>query len=376
MDIILDSVDGGGTIHELHASRWPTFIDLPATEEGTLVDPDVWYYESRSLRTPLNGTLPELIRECASENNPVLRHATRDRQGAALAANGAMSLTVQFAPADAVSRQVASWGNATCEIVQANRRERIEGRLRAPVHMLAVYECGLRREGGIYVGGLAQSTLRDCRRKMVFVPAGCDYYEWQEPRTLSRTAYFYLDATLLASECDRSSMSIAPRVFFEDGALWDTALKLITLIESGAPENRRYADALCVVLAHELLRLNAGNRRARARVQPGLAAWQREKVVSYIAEHLAAPIIPLATLAQLVRLSPSYFCRAFRLSFGMPPQRYQIARRIERAKMLLARRTASVTDIGLTVGYSETSSFSSAFRRVTGLTPSAYRMRT
>jgi AraC family transcriptional regulator len=240
--------------------------------------------------------------------------------------------------------------------------------------MLAVYERGLRQDGGIYIDGLAQSTLRDCRRKMVFVPAGYDYYEWQEPRTLPRTAYFYLNAALLASEWDLARVSIAPRMFFEDGALWDTALKLITLIESGGPENRRYADALCIVLVHELLQLNARDRRAGARVQRGLAAWQREKVVSYIAEHLAAPIIPLATLAQLVRLSPNYFCRAFGLSFGMPPQRYQIARRIERAKMLLARNCASVTDIGLTVGYSETSAFSTAFRRMTGLTPSANRM--
>jgi AraC family transcriptional regulator len=283
--------------------------------------------------------------------------------------------TVQFSPADAVSRRVASWGNVTCEIVHANRLGRIEGRLRAPVHMLAVYERGIRQDGGIHVDGLAQSTLRDCRRKMVFVPAGSDYYEWQEPRTLPRTAYFYLDAALLASEWDLSRVSIAPRVFFEDGALWDTALKLIALIENSRPQNGRYADALCVVLVHELTQLNAEYQSADAHVQRGLAAWQRERVASYIAEHLAAPI-PLATLAQLVRLSPSYFCRAFRLSFGMPPQRYQIAQRIERAKTLLARHAASVTDIGLTVGYNESSAFSTAFRRVTGLTPSAYRMST
>jgi AraC family transcriptional regulator len=58
----------------------------------------------------------------------------------------------------------------------------------------------------------------------------------------------------------------------------------------------------------------------------------------------------------------------------MPPQQYQIAQRIERAKMLLTAHAASVTDISFTVGYSETSAFCTAFRRVTGLTPSAYRM--
>ena len=104
----------------------------------------------------------------------------------------------------------------------------------------------------------------------------------------------------------------------------------------------------------------------------GLAAWQRRKAVDYIEEHLAEPI-SLGALGQLVRLSPNYLCRAFSQSFGMPPQRYHIGQRIERAKTLLAKRGASVTDVGLTVGYSEASAFSTAFRRVTGLTPSSYR---
>jgi AraC family transcriptional regulator len=40
---------------------------------------------------------------------------------------------------------------------------------------------------------------------------------------------------------------------------------------------------------------------------------------------------------------------------------------------LLAKPAPSVTDIGLTVGFSETSSFTAAFRKTTGLTPTTYR---
>ena len=79
------------------------------------------------------------------------------------------------------------------------------------------------------------------------------------------------------------------------------------------------------------------------------------------------------TLAKLVRLSPYYFCRAFKQSFGMPPHRYHGSRRIEHAKILLAKPASSVTEIGMTVGFCETSSFSAAFRKATGLTPTAYR---
>jgi AraC family transcriptional regulator len=56
----------------------------------------------------------------------------------------------------------------------------------------------------------------------------------------------------------------------------------------------------------------------------------------------------------------------------MPPHRYHTNRRIERAKALLAKGGLSVTDIGSTLGFSETSSFTAAFRKATGLTPSKY----
>jgi AraC family transcriptional regulator len=106
-------------------------------------------------------------------------------------------------------------------------------------------------------------------------------------------------------------------------------------------------------------------------IRGGLAGWQQRTVTAYIEEHLTEHI-SLATLARLVCLSPYHFCRAFKQSFGLPPHRYHNQRRIEQAKLLLAKPAPSVTDIGLTLGYSDTSSFSTAFRRATCVTPTAY----
>jgi AraC family transcriptional regulator len=239
--------------------------------------------------------------------------------------------------------------------------------------LAGLYERGARHAGGTFVEGLPKSTLRDFRRKLVFVPAGHEYYDWQEPRILTRVVHFYFDPAALAisPELGFADMSFAPRLFFEDSALWDTALKLTTLIEGAGSDHRLYVEALGVVLAHELARLNAGAPRMEPQVRGGLAAWQQRTAVSYIEEHLAEAI-SLATLAQLVRLSPHYFCRAFKQSFGMPPHRYHTSRRLERAKALLAKPAPSVTDIGFTVGFSQTSSFTAAFRKATGLTPTAY----
>jgi len=252
------------------------------------------------------------------------------------------------------------------------RRERIDIRFRAPVHLLVVVEQAVRLAGETSVEGLPRSTLRDLRRKLTFVPAGSEYHEWHEPSLLPRITYLYLDPEKLPTDLQLEYPDglRAPRLFFEDAALWETAFKLRKLTEGPDADSRLHFEALGVVLAHELVRPHARLRQA-APARGGLAAWQQRILVDYVEENLAEQI-PLATLAQLVQLSPFHFCRAFKQSFGTPPHRYHVSRRIERAKKLLAKSDYSVTDIGLSVGFSETSSFTAAFRKATGLTPTAY----
>jgi AraC family transcriptional regulator len=280
---------------------------------------------------------------------------------------------VEISPPDGVKRRTARSPGMGAEIVQTTRSDRIESRFCAPVHLLAIYERGMRREGETFVEGLPSSTLRDFKRKLLFVPAGHKYRDWQEPRIRTRVAYFYIDPAGLAinPELDFDNISFAPRLFFEDSRLWDTALKLTTLIEGAGSDHRLYVEALGVVLAHELVRLNARKPCVEAKVRGGLAPWQQRTVVTYIEDHLGESI-SLATLAQLVRLSPYHFCRTFKQTFGMPAHSYHIKRRIERAKALLAESAPSVTNIGLTLGFGQTSSFSNTFREATGMTPTAY----
>lgn len=117
-------------------------------------------------------------------------------------------------------------------------------------------------------------------------------------------------------------------------------------------------------------RVPASGRRPPAR--NGLAAWQQVVVAAYVEKHIAEPI-RIRALARFVYLSSGCFCRAFKKSFGMPPRRYFVHQRIERAKALLAGSEWSITGIGIALGFSQTSSFSAAFRYLTGLTPTQYR---
>jgi len=308
----------------------------------------------------------------ARHSQKIVDHSVRRSDNSATV--DAIHPVVAITPSHIVKRRFMSWHRMAAEVVQTTSKERMEYRFDGLWHMLAMCDQSARRDGETFVEGLPRSTLRDTSRKLLFVPAGHNYYEWQEPRTLTRVTYFFFDAPTLPAqfEIDDMGTSFAPRLYFEDPTIWDTALKLKRLVESRTAEDQLYVEALGAVLVHELMRLNRGNRRIEQVTKGGLAAWQQRIATAYIEEHLAEPI-SLTILAGLVRLTPYYFCRAFKQSLGLPPHRYHISRRIEHAKTLLVKPSSSVTDIALTVGFSETSSFTAAFRKGTGLTPTAYR---
>lgn len=116
----------------------------------------------------------------------------------------------------------------------------------------------------------------------------------------------------------------------------------------------------------------ACGRRIRPAARKGLAAWQQVVVAAYIQKHISESI-RIGALARFVYLSSHSFSRAFKQSFGMPPRRYFVQQRIEWAKSLLAGSEWSITEIAIAIGFSQTSSFSAAFRYLTGRTPTEYR---
>jgi AraC family transcriptional regulator len=183
-----------------------------------------------------------------------------------------------------------------------------------------------------------------------------------------RPLYPALLPTALGLRADDSQF--AQRLLFEDLTLWHATMKLSSLLEDVSSADRSYFQALGTVLVYELIHSNREQPAAR-QLRGGLAGWQQRIVTAYIEEQLPERIA-LSTQAQLVRLSRYHFCRAFKQSFGVSPQRYQNDRRIEYAKQLLANPDLSVTEVALQVGFGSSTSFAAAFRKVTGLSPSTY----
>lgn len=280
---------------------------------------------------------------------------------------------VAISPSEAVARVTVRGHGMAAESVRSTSRGKIQHHYRAPMHMLVMYETGERRDGETFVEGLPRSALRNLERKLTFVPAGREFHDWHEPRgSQMRLMYFYFEPERLKALSERRITDPdAPRLLFEDETLWNTALKLKTFVETSAADPV-YFDSLGTLLMHEVVRFTCGMPSIKPQIQGGLAQWQQRLVTAYIQEHLDERI-PIATLAQLVRLSPYHFCRVFKQSLGMPPHRYQIKRRVEHAKLLLANRAGSMTEIGRAVGFSSRNAFATAFRKATGLAPVDYR---
>ena len=278
---------------------------------------------------------------------------------------------VQIYPSDAVKRYSIGCNSFIAETIYAPTGSKIYVRYRASAHLLVLYEEGSRRRGETSIRGLPASTLRAFSKKLTFVPAGFCFREWQETDTLIRITYLYLDPTKLDEFTDASANHV-PRLLFEDAVLWETAAKLKSAIENNQEKSNTYLEAIANVLAHELSGTRAGSDQTSHANRGGLAGWQMRAVANYIEEHLDQQV-SLPKLARLVRLSPYHFCRAFKQSFNTSPHRYHVQRRVEQAKVLLSNQRISITEVGLSVGYPYPGSFSIAFRKITGQTPSEFR---
>jgi two-component system, response regulator YesN len=97
-----------------------------------------------------------------------------------------------------------------------------------------------------------------------------------------------------------------------------------------------------------------------------------ESAIIYIAEHLSEHIT-LRDVSQAVYLSPSHFSRLFAQKVGTPFNEYLLTRRIDTAKALLSETHLPIELIAAKIGMNSASQFSQTFKRVTTLSPRAYR---
>jgi len=98
------------------------------------------------------------------------------------------------------------------------------------------------------------------------------------------------------------------------------------------------------------------------------------RITDYIREHLDQDLT-LAQLGAVVYMSPFHFARLFQRSTGLPPHRFVVRARIDRAAALLTEPELPIAQISRVVGFRTPSHFSTVFRRLMGVTPHEYRVK-
>jgi AraC family transcriptional regulator len=98
------------------------------------------------------------------------------------------------------------------------------------------------------------------------------------------------------------------------------------------------------------------------------------EVQAFLEENLDRDV-DLRAIAREAALSPYYFTRQFTAYVGVPPYRYLIRLRIQRAMEMLSGSELTVTQICHRVGFNSLSHFTTTFRQHTGMSPSTYRRR-
>ena len=84
--------------------------------------------------------------------------------------------------------------------------------------------------------------------------------------------------------------------------------------------------------------------------------------------------VTVKDLAASIPMSAFHFARAFKISTGLPPHRFMLHRRIDRAKRLLAETDKPVAGIARELGFKTPSHFASVFRAIAGMSPRHYRV--
>lgn len=84
---------------------------------------------------------------------------------------------------------------------------------------------------------------------------------------------------------------------------------------------------------------------------------------------------PVHRLAQVSAVSEAHFARSFKDAFGVPPHRYLLTRRIERAVALLRDSDLSITEVAFQTGWKSLGTFGRIFHDITGETPGNLRAR-
>ncbi|MCI9868108.1 helix-turn-helix transcriptional regulator [Rhizobium skierniewicense] len=264
-------------------------------------------------------------------------------------------------------RKPRDWNGFSAEIVELSGGEPYAYKYEGSSHFMCLHDI-LLRDGELSVSGLATLTTRDLRDTVTFVPKGCAVEGWSDPdRRKNSFVAMYFDPEAMREDLGSkySRDEPAPFAYSRDPHLRSTLKKLETLLR--IPEvDELHAESVSLLATLEVFGVVADS-------QGRLSDRQVSMVTDFVEGHLHGEI-SLADMASVAGLSRFHFSRAFKATTGESPYAFVQRRRIARASRLLKEGQLSIEAIASSVGFNGSLQFARAFREITGVSPSKYRV--
>jgi len=216
--------------------------------------------------------------------------------------------------------------------------------------------------------------------EVAIIPAGSSWTCRSEGPELPVMLLLYLRPLFVRSAARElnfwdTEVDLTPQIGFKDKHICHVAMSLLHELNEANVVGRLYSDSLAAGLAIQLVRRYSSLKDIHVG-HGGMAPHKLRRAIALIDHHLSDEEegrVALRAVATNVHMSYFHFSRAFKQSMGMTATNYIAERRIERAKKMLEETEMPISEIALRSGFSSQSHFTTAFRRLAGATPKAFR---
>lgn len=221
--------------------------------------------------------------------------------------------------------------------------------------------------------GKQATTITRAGSMILLGPGTKDAVRWNRG---SRRLIVSIDDELIRRASEELEFRQTPifenRWGFEDDQLQLILGEIEREMEGNWSTGELYGDLLGMKLSSVLLR-----RYGHAGISPvalygDLSKARLARVLEYMEEQSHANP-RLADLAEVAGTSVFHFARMFREATGLPPHKYLLFKRIEKAKTLLRFSRQSALEIALATGFTNPSHFAKTFRQIVGVSPSDWK---
>lgn len=167
-------------------------------------------------------------------------------------------------------------------------------------------------------------------------------------------------------------VELPARYHFQDETIRHLIEVLLHEQRQGFQSGAFFLDCIAAALASHLIRYYSADAPVIARSIGGMAPSTLRRCIALMEARLEIDL-RLGDLAQEAGLSTSHFIRSFRESTGKTPHQFLLDRRVQRAQTLMRDPRTSLSEIARSSGFADQHHLARVFRRIRGITPSAYR---